>query len=75
MAGRSADIPAIDLSALSTQPVYEPLSQIVYSATRDQVTDVWVAGKRLLADRKLTTLDENTIRQKAQEWRGKIVKT
>ena len=72
MPGKSADITAIDLSALSTQPVYDPVSQIVYSATRDQVTDVWVAGKRLLADRKLTTLDENAIRQKAQTWRDKI---
>ena len=70
--GKSADITAIDLSALSTQPVYDPVSQIVYSATRDQVTDVWVAGKHLLADRKLTTLDENAIRQKAQAWRDKI---
>ena len=52
--------------------MYDPVSQIVYSATRDQVTDVWVAGKRLLADRKLTTLDENAIRQKAQVWRDKI---
>ncbi|MBI3574291.1 MAG: amidohydrolase family protein, partial [Gammaproteobacteria bacterium] len=70
--GKSADIAAIDLSALFTQPVYDPVSQIVYSATRDQVTDVWVAGKRLLADRELTTLDENAIRQKARAWRDKI---
>jgi 5-methylthioadenosine/S-adenosylhomocysteine deaminase len=70
--GKSADITAIDLSVLATQPVYDPVSQIVYSATRDQVTDVWVAGKRLLADRKLTTLDENAIRQKARAWRDKI---
>ncbi|HLD13941.1 MAG TPA: TRZ/ATZ family hydrolase [Burkholderiales bacterium] len=72
VAGKSADITAIDLSALSTQPVYEPLSQIVYSVARDQVTDVWVAGKRLLANRTLTTLDENAIRRRTQEWRDKI---
>ncbi|TAM47455.1 MAG: TRZ/ATZ family hydrolase [Gammaproteobacteria bacterium] len=70
--GKAADVTAIDLSDLSTQPVYDPISQIVYSATREQVTDVWVAGKRLLADRQLTTLDENAIRRKAQEWRDKI---
>ncbi len=73
--GKAADVVAIDLSDLSTQPVYDPVSQIVYSATREQVTDVWVAGRRLLADRKLTTLDEDAIRRKAQEWRDKIVKT
>ncbi|MGA9032964.1 MAG: TRZ/ATZ family hydrolase, partial [Sulfuricaulis sp.] len=33
-AGKAADITAIDLSAISSQPVYDPLSQIVYTATR-----------------------------------------
>jgi len=70
--GKAADVVAIDLSDLSTQPVYDPASQLVYSAAREQVTDVWVAGKRLLAGRKLTTLDEDAIRTKAQEWRDKI---
>jgi 5-methylthioadenosine/S-adenosylhomocysteine deaminase len=73
--GKAADVIALDLSGLSTQPVYDPASQIVYSATRDQVTDVWVAGRRLLAGRQLTTLDEEAIRRKAQLWRDKIVKT
>lgn len=70
--GKSADLAAIDLSGIASQPVYDPVSQIVYTATRDQVTDVWVAGKRLLASRKLTTLDEAAIVAKAQEWRDKI---
>jgi 5-methylthioadenosine/S-adenosylhomocysteine deaminase len=70
--GKSADLTAIDLSGIASQPVYDPVSQIVYTATRDQVTDVWVAGKHLLADRKLTTLDEDALLRKAQEWRNKI---
>lgn len=70
--GKAADITAIDLSALASQPVYDPISQIVYTAGRDQVTDVWVAGKRLLANRALTTLDEAAIVRRAQEWRDKI---
>jgi 5-methylthioadenosine/S-adenosylhomocysteine deaminase len=72
-AGKAADIAAIDLSALSSQPVYDPLSQIVYTATRDQVTDVWVNGRRLLANQQLTTLDESALRDKAQAWRDKII--
>ena len=70
--GKAADITAIDLSALSSQPVYDPVSQIVYSVGREQVTDVWVAGRRLLAERILTTLDEATILRRAQDWRDKI---
>ena len=70
--GKSADFAAIDLSAVSNQPVYDPISQIVYAATRDQVTDVWVAGKRVLRDRRLTTLDEPAILQRAANWQGRI---
>lgn len=70
--GKAADITAIDLAALHSQPVYDPVSQIVYTAGREQVTDVWVAGRRLLANRTLTTLDENAILSRARSWRDKI---
>ncbi len=70
--GKAADIVAIDLSAISSQPVYDPLSQVVYTAGRDQVTDVWIAGQRLLKERQLTTLDEAVIVQRASEWRDRI---
>ncbi len=71
-AGKAADIAAIDLAAISSQPVYDPLSQIVYTATRDQVTDVWVHGRRLLASRRLATLDEAALREKAVQWHDRI---
>jgi 5-methylthioadenosine/S-adenosylhomocysteine deaminase len=70
--GKQADMVAIDLSAITSQPVYDPISQIAYSAGRDQVSDVWVHGKRLLKDRRLTTLDEASILDKASRWRDKI---
>jgi 5-methylthioadenosine/S-adenosylhomocysteine deaminase len=70
--GKLADIAAIDLSSIATQPIYDPISQIVYSAGRTQVTDVWIAGKRLLKNRQLATLDEQVILQKAVEWRDRI---
>jgi len=71
-AGKAADITAIDLADIASQPVYDPVSQIVYTATRNQVTDVWVSGKRLLEHHRLTTLDEAALREKAAQWRGKI---
>ena len=46
--GKAADICAIDLSAIEAQPLYNATTQIVYAATRNQVSDVWVAGKRCL---------------------------
>lgn len=57
--GKQADMAALDLSAPSCQPVHQPLSQIVYSASRGEVTDTWVAGRALLRDRALTTIDES----------------
>lgn len=70
--GKLADIAAINLSNIATQPIYDPISQIVYSAGRTQVTDVWIAGRRLLKNRQLATLDEQMILQKAVEWRDRI---
>jgi 5-methylthioadenosine/S-adenosylhomocysteine deaminase len=71
-AGKAADITAIDLSALSSQPLYNPVSQIVYTATRDQVSDVWVNGRHLLVSHRLATLDEAALRDKAVQWHDKI---
>lgn len=70
--GKSADIIAIDLSGANTQPVYNPISQIVYAANSHQVTDVWVQGRPLMTNRELTTLDEKAILEKAKVWQKKI---
>jgi len=69
-AGKAADILALDLSALETAPLYDVASHLVYAAGREQVTDVWVAGKRLLNTRTLTTLDAHEIKAKAAHWQG-----
>jgi len=71
-AGKFADMIAIDFNSLELSPVYNPLSHIIYSCDREQVTDVWVAGKHLLKDRALTTLDEHKIINKANNWNDKI---
>ncbi len=70
--GKSADICAINLNTIETQPVYHAISQIIYSSSRDQVTDVWVQGKHLLNNRQLTTLNEDQLIQKATQWGEKI---
>ena len=44
VAGKEADITAVHLGGPETQPVYNPISQLVYSAGREKITDVWVAG-------------------------------
>jgi len=70
--GKQADMIAINLEDASTQPVYHPVNQVVYGACRNQVSDVWVAGKRLLQSGLLTTLEPEEIRKRAQEWGERI---
>jgi len=67
-----ADIMAIDLDHFATQPVYNPISQLVYAASRDQVSDVWVAGRRLLQNGQLTEMDEGRIRERTRDWAERI---
>eukprot|EP00871_Galdieria_phlegrea_P000923 jgi/Galph1/1831/GphlegSOOS_G518.1 len=70
--GKAADITAIDLvNFVETTPVYDPVSCIVYSAKREQVTDVWVQGRRLLNNRNLCTITLDTVLKKAQRLVGK----
>ncbi len=70
--GKQADIVAINLDQLETVPMYDPVSQIVYAGNREQVSDVWIAGKQLLKDRKLTTLEYSRVMNKAKTWQEKI---
>ena len=72
-AGKAADIIAIDLNNINTQPVYDPIATIVYSATRDQVSDVWVAGKARVRNKKLIDVDTSQLLQKTANWNQRIL--
>ena len=66
--GKSADFIAIDLDHISTQPVYDPVSQIVYSASREQITDVWVEGIQRVKHKQLVNVDVDDLLQTARRW-------
>lgn len=70
--GKAADIVAFDLSGLAQQPVYDPVSQLIYATGRDCVKHLWVAGKQLLDDRRLTRLDEDRLCATAKAWGQRI---
>jgi 5-methylthioadenosine/S-adenosylhomocysteine deaminase len=70
--GKSADFIAIDLNHLSTQPVYNPISQIVYSASREQITDVWIEGQARVQDKQLLNQDISQILRTAALWGERI---
>lgn len=70
--GKSADLVAIDLGHPNTQPIHNPLSQLVYAANHSQVRHVWVAGRQLLRDGQPTTLNAEEILAEARAWRTRI---
>lgn len=70
--GKAADIVAINLETIETQPLYNPISQIVYAVSRHLVSDVWVAGEHLLKERVLTRMDEEQIISAAKEWQQRL---
>ncbi|MGR9091007.1 MAG: TRZ/ATZ family hydrolase [Gammaproteobacteria bacterium] len=71
-AGKLADIVAVDLGGFAAAPTYDPVSHIVYASHRDQVSNVWVGGRRVVADRKLANVESKSLTQTAQQWRDRI---
>jgi 5-methylthioadenosine/S-adenosylhomocysteine deaminase len=71
-AGRQADFIALDVDTAHAQPFEDPYSAIVYSIKSSDVTDVWVDGKRLLAARRPTTVNEKPVLEKARNWRRRV---
>lgn len=70
--GKAADLVAFDLSGLAQQPIYDPVSQLIYATGRDCVRHVWVAGRQLLDERRLTRMDEQALIATAQAWGERI---
>lgn len=72
-AGKSADLIAVDLMQLESLPVFHPASQLVYATGRQQVTDVWIAGRHIMKERQLTTLDIKDLRNNALHWQQRLL--
>jgi len=70
--GKKADLIAIDMATIEATPVYNPLSQLVYTDSGRRVSHAWVDGVLLLEQRRLTTLDESDILARARHWQRRI---
>jgi len=73
--GKIADIAAIRLDDIESMPFFNLFSQLVYATGRDKVTDVWIAGRHVLKDRHLTTIDEQRLKRKVKTWNRRIHNT
>jgi 5-methylthioadenosine/S-adenosylhomocysteine deaminase len=70
--GKLADLTCVDLTTCNSQPIYDPVSQLVYTARAEQVSDVWVAGRHQLESGKLTGIDARDLVDRSNEWRLRI---
>jgi len=70
--GKCADITAVRLDSLNTMPLYNPVSQLVYSTQSNQVSHVWINGKLLLDNGELTSLNVRNIREQTLVWQQRL---
>ncbi len=65
--GKEADLIAVDLSALHLMPIHDVMALLVYAVGRSDVSDVWVAGDRVVRDRVLTHVDTLSLSTRVAE--------
>lgn len=70
--GKAADLTATDLSPLRSQPVHNPVSQLVYTASATQVTHTWIAGRLLYRDGTFKETDIERVHATTRQWRDTI---
>ena len=65
--GRKADLMLVDRHDYGLIPLKRPLSQIVYAVNSDAVQSVIVDGRVVMADRRLTQVDEAALKAEIAE--------
>src|SRR5262245_48644457 len=73
--GKRADLVIVDLDDLNQTPYYNIYSDLVYSAKAGDVRTVIIEGRVIMRDRRLLTLNEETIKADARRYRERIVKS
>ncbi|HTS23478.1 MAG TPA: TRZ/ATZ family hydrolase [Casimicrobiaceae bacterium] len=70
--GKQADAIAVALGAFQHAPCYDPISHLVHVSGRDQVSDVWVGGERLVREGALVALDAAELGAFARTWQDRL---
>ena len=71
--GKQADLVAVRLGGVpELAPLFSVVSHLVYAAGREHVTDVWVAGQQLLAERRLLTISEADVLRDCREQGARV---
>lgn len=70
--GKLADLAVIDLSAAHVTPLYDVYSHLCYAVDKHDVSDVFIHGQQVMADRTLLTLDEEAIKSETRAIAGAV---
>jgi 5-methylthioadenosine/S-adenosylhomocysteine deaminase len=72
VAGKEADLCAVDFSGPEMLPCYDPISHLVYVAGREQVSDVWVRGVPRLRQRRLLDMGQTDLHRNILLWQNDL---
>ena len=65
--GKQADLVLFDTRWPEWRPLYNPVSNLVYSATGNSASEVFVMGERVVSEGHLTQVDEADIEARVEE--------
>ena len=71
-AGKRADLVALRMDEVETQPLYNVISHLAYAVSCRQVSDVWIDGTRKLNQGTLVDFDLAGVLEKTRRWRERI---
>jgi 5-methylthioadenosine/S-adenosylhomocysteine deaminase len=74
-AGKRADLIIVDFDGVHQTPVYNVYSQLVYATKASDVETVMINGKVVMANRRVLTIDEPTVKAKANWYRDRVRKS
>jgi len=70
--GKAADVIAVNLGGVHTQPVIDVVSQLIYATSGQEITHSWVAGHAVVIDGELRNADLSELLSRAAMWRDPL---
>ena len=65
--GKNADFILVDINNCHSVPLFDPITHLVFGAGRSDVTDVFVSGKHVVKNKKISGLDIEKIHEEVRQ--------
>ncbi|HJW27220.1 MAG TPA: TRZ/ATZ family hydrolase [Rhodocyclaceae bacterium] len=72
VAGKLADLCAVEMSNVEVSPCFNPVSHLVYATGREHISHVWVAGKCCVERNELIYEGQNDLKNSVCLWQNKV---